>query len=332
MGTTIGLGLSLIVASLWQIFPDLGLSGWLIVYALAIVSSWVARKLLFNKTQIYALGADKWAIALSILELFSITIDSFLIYAGDRSPSICYPTATLITLAPIIYRSCQQPSNWAFYSIGWCLELLVTEVLRFWQPSIISITIANIALGLKTQLFGEWWHRRYQILPPSFNIISLISGVFSNILRINNFCEWTGFSSLSIALISISIGRRKEECKALLYFGIIGVFISAYQLLFYQLSVVKGGVIGDILIAMSALVTSIMYVSRILHPWLISYLRLTPEELQNIAHLYWIGSSSLFLFAITIPIQNNLYALCRNRNRNIFNPLCNMPRKTKQYS
>jgi hypothetical protein len=208
-GTTIGLGLSLIVASLWQIFPDLGLSGWLIVDTLAILSLWVARKLPFNKTQIYALGADKWAITLCILELFSITIHSFLIYAGDRSPSICYPTATLITLAPIIYCSWQQPSNWAFYSIGWCLELLVTEVLGFWQPSIISITIANIVLGLTTQFFGEGWHRRYQTLPISFNIISLISGVFSNILRINTFSEWTGFSSLSIALILISIGRRK---------------------------------------------------------------------------------------------------------------------------
>jgi hypothetical protein len=45
------------------------------------------------------------------------------------------------------------------------------------------------------------------------------------------------------------------------------------------MSLVKGGAGGDGLIAMSTLVTSIMYVSRILNPWLISYLRLTPEEL-----------------------------------------------------
>ncbi len=112
---------------------------------------------------------------------------------------------------------------------------------------------------------------------------------------------------MGVALILISIGHRKEEFKHLLYFGIIGVSISAYELLFYQISLVKGGAIGDGLIAMSALVTSIMYVYRILTHWLISYLQLTPEELKNLAHLHWIWSRSLFLVAITVPIQNNLY-------------------------
>ncbi|MBK1989125.1 DUF2157 domain-containing protein [Sphaerospermopsis aphanizomenoides BCCUSP55] len=306
-GTTIGFGLILIAATLWQIFPNISLSGWLLINALAVLGLWVGRKLLFNKTRIYALAADKWAIALCILELFSITIHSFLIYATDANPGIFYLTATLITLAAIIYRSWQQPNNWAFYSIGWCLELLVAEVLGFWQPSMISITIANIALGLTTQLFGEWWQRKYQTLPTSFNILPLIYGVFSVILRINTFSDWTGLCSLGVALIMISIGRRKAEFKPLLYFGIIGISISAYELLFYQMSIAKGGTIGDGLIAMSALGTSIMYAYRILSPWLVSYLRLTPGEIKNLANLHWLWSSSLFLGAITLPIQNNLY-------------------------
>lgn len=307
-GTTIGLGLSAIVATLWQVFPNLGLSAWLMVNALAVLGLWTARKLLFNRTRIYALAADKWAIALCILELFTITIHSFLIYASYANPSIFYLTATLITLAAIIYRSWQQPTNWAFYSIGWCLELLTAEILGFGEHSIIKIGIANIVLGLTTQLFGEWWRRKYQLtnLPSSFHILPLIYGAFSVILRFNTFTDWTGLYSLGIALILIGVGRRKEEFKPLVYFGIIGLSISAYELLFYQMSQATGGALGDGLIAMSALGATIMYAYRILSPWLISYLCLTPGELKNIAHLHWVWSSCLFLAAITVPIQINL--------------------------
>ena len=71
------------------------------------------------------------------------------------------------------------------------------------------------------------------------------------------------------------------------------------------MSLSRGGVLGDGLIAMSALGTSIMYAYRILTPWLISYLCLTPRELKNIAHIHWAWSSILFLSAITLSIQIN---------------------------
>lgn len=311
---TIGFGLSFIAALLWNV-PNLALSVWFFVGAFAILSLWLKRSFLLIKNQelalIYAEASDKWAIAISTIELIGITLHSFLVYTGNSKADILYLLATLITSAAIIYRTYQQPTNWAFYSIGWCLELLVAEILGFGEPSIIKIGVANIALGLTTQLFGEWWRRKYQAqyqtIPQSFHILPIIYGAFSVILRFNTFSDWTGLYSLGIALILIGVGRRREEFKPLLYFGIIGISISAYELLFYQMSQSTGGALGDGLIAMSALGTSIMYAYRILSPWLINYFCLTPGELKNIAHLHWFWSSILLLAAVTVPIEINLY-------------------------
>jgi hypothetical protein len=311
---TIAFGLSFIAALLWSI-PNLLISVWFLVGSFAILSLWLGRTVLLRKntelTLIYAAASDKWAVTLSIIELLGVTLHSFLIYIGNSNTEIFYILATSIILFAIIYRSWLQPTNWAFYIIGWCLELLIAEILAFGEPSIIKIGIANIALGLTTQLFGEWWRRKYQAqyqnIPQSFHILPIIYGVFSVLLRFNTFTDWTGLYSLGIALILIGVGRRRVEFKTLLYFGIIGISISAYELLFYQMSQATGGALGDGLIAMSALGTSIMYAYRILSPWLINYFLLTPRELKNIAHLHWFWSSCLLLAAVTVPIEINLY-------------------------
>ncbi|MEA5618337.1 DUF2157 domain-containing protein [Cronbergia sp. UHCC 0137] len=312
-GTTVGFGLSLIAALLWEIFPNLGLSGWFVVGGLTILGLWLGRTVLLQRsgelTSIYAASFDQWAIALCNVELIGITLHSLLVYQQNYPSSIGYFTAITITLAAILYRSWRQPNDFAFYGIGWCLELLAVELLGFTERSIISITIANIALGLITQLFGEWWKRKFQLtsLPSSLNLLPLFYAGFSILLRINTFTNWTGFCSLGVALIMIGVGRRSTKFKSLLYFGIIGVSISAYEILFYQLTQSPAADFGDRLIAMSALGVSIMYAYRILSPWLGEYLLLTPLELRNIAHLHWVWSSSLFLAAIYFPININIY-------------------------
>ncbi len=313
-GTIIGFGLSFLTALLGEgVFGliKLTISGWFIVTALTILSLWLWRGVLLRKdtelARIYAAASDKWAIALCTIELSALTLHSSLIYQGIIKTEYFYVITTAIILGSIVYRSWGQSQESAFYGIGWCLELLTAEILGFGEHSVIRIAIANIILGLTTQLFGEWWRRKHQLqsLPNSFHILPLIYGAFSIIFRLNTFTDFTGFCSLGVALILIGVGRRKEAFKTLLYFGIIGVSISAYELLFYQMSKSTGGALGDGLIAMSALGTSIMYAYRILTPWLISYLCLTPRELKNIAHIHWVWSSLLFLWAITFSIQFN---------------------------
>ncbi len=311
---TEGLALGFIGSLLWEGVPGLPrltVEGWFVVGAIAILSLSLGRTVLSRRDDelgnIYAAASDKWAIALSIVELLSLTIHSLLLYQGYTSPRLLYLTATIITLGAIIYRSWRSPTDWAFYGIGWCGELLITELLGFSGHSTIKIAIANIALGLITQLLGEWWRRRHQLerFPNSFHILPLIYAAFSVVLRLDTFTNATGLYSLGVALIIIGVGRRRQEFQPLLYLGIIGVSISAYELLFYQMSQARGGGFGDALIAMSALGTSIMYAYRILSPILVGYLRLTPQQLQGIAHLHWAWSSCLLILAIVLPTPVN---------------------------
>lgn len=313
-GFTIGFGLSFIGALLWQGIPGLPrltISGWYIVGAIATLSLWLGRTALLRRdhelTRIYAVACERWAIALCTVELLFLTLHSSLVYQGYVSAEFWYLIATTITLVAIIYRSWQQPTNWAFYGIGWCIELLITEVLGFGERSIIRVAIANIALGLCSQLFGEWWRRKFQLtrLPSSLHILPLIYGAFSVLLRLYIFTDWSGLCSLGVALIFVGVGRRNRELKPLLYLGIIGISISAYELLFYQMLQASGGGLGDGLIAMATLGTGIMSAYRVLTPWLFTWLRLSRQELQSIAHLHWVWSSGLLMGAMLQPIVVN---------------------------
>ncbi|WP_427159769.1 DUF2157 domain-containing protein [Aliinostoc sp. HNIBRCY26] len=320
---TIGFGLSFIAALLWEGIPGLprlARPGWLIVCAIAILTLWLGHRAWgighgeVNTDEdlpptlggIYAAACDQWAIALCTVELLFLTLYSSSVYVGF-TPGFWYLIATAITLVAIVYRSWRQPTNWAFYGIGWCVELLVTQVLSFGGDSIIRVAIANIALGLFSQLFGEWWRRRHQLtkLPSSFHVLPVIYGVFSVLLRVNVFTNWSGLCSLGVALIFVGVGRRNRELKPLLYLGIIGISVSAYELLFYQMLQASGGGLGDGLIAMATLGTGIMSLYRVLTPWLVTWLRLSRRELQEIAHLHWVWSSCLLMAAIFQPIVVN---------------------------
>ncbi|NJL10165.1 MAG: hypothetical protein HC908_08370 [Calothrix sp. SM1_7_51] len=256
---------------------------------------------------LYASASDKWAIALCGVEILALTSHSLLLYNEATKPDFFYLISTVITGAAIGLRGWQEPTNWAFYSIGWCLELFVAQVLGFGERSTIRIVVANIGLGLGSQLFGEWWKRKYNLakLPDSLHVLPLFYGAFSILLRLDTFGSWTGLYSLGVALIITGVGKRHQALKPLLYLGLIGVSLSLYELLLYQMLQKTGGNLGDGLIAMSALGASIMYAYRLLSPWLIKYLRLTPAELKAVANFHWVWSSGLLISAISYPIQIN---------------------------
>ncbi|WP_017317533.1 hypothetical protein [Mastigocladopsis repens] len=311
---TVGFGLGFIAALLWEGVPGLprlSLDDWFLVGAVCTIGLWLIHKLLRRRESelvaIYAEATDKWAIALCSVELLLLSLHSLLVYQRLAQPGFLYLISSAIILGGIVYRSWQQPTNWGFYGIGWCLELIIAEVVGFGEASIIKITIANIALGLITQLLGEWWQRQHRVeqLPNRWHILPLVYGVFGVALRGHTFANWTGLSTLAVALIALGVGRRRQELKPLVYLGLVGVSISAYELLLYQLLQISGGAFGDGLIAMSVLGTGIMYAYRILSPWLIDYLRLTTEELKVVAHVHWAVSSCLLLSATFTPIAIN---------------------------
>ncbi|MFE1744314.1 DUF2157 domain-containing protein [Coleofasciculus sp. H7-2] len=291
--------------------PRLSVPGWFLAAAIALVGLWLARSWLMRRhgtlAALYAQAAEGWAIALCSFELLMLTLHSLFLYQGVASPGGEYLIAVTLTIGAIAYRSWQQPNNWTFYGLGWGLELLTAETLGFFEHSAINLAIANIALGLITQFLGEAWRRRSPIesVPNSWHILPLLYGVLGALLRWDTFTSWTGLCTLAIAFIAVRVGSRRQELKPILYLGLLGVSISAYELLFYQLLQASGGAFGDGLIVMSALGTSIMYAYRLLFPWLLNYLRLTAEELKVIAHLHWAWSSCLLIAAIVNPIESS---------------------------
>lgn len=310
---TVGFGLSFLAMCLWEGIPGLpplSLEGWLVAGAIALTSLWLMRSWLIHRStalaSLYVPATEGWAIALCSLELILLTLHSLAVYWGFLSPSVAVLIAGIVTMGAILYRSWRHPSNWSIYALGWCLELLTAEGLGFFDSSALNLAIANLALGLIAQLAGDWWQRRTgrSHLPSSWHVIPLLYGILGSVLRWGTFANWTGLSTLALAVIAIGVGRRRQAFKPLIYLALLGVSVSAYEILLYQLSQQSGGSTGDGLIVMAGLGTSIMYAYRVLSPWLIKYLHLTKEELKTIAHLHWVGSSLLLMGATTYQPQS----------------------------
>ncbi|WP_293127885.1 hypothetical protein [Microcoleus sp. bin38.metabat.b11b12b14.051] len=337
----VGFGLTFVCAVIYE----LGfLSGWTwaIAGAIALLCLWLLRSTVIRystslpqpsgQAQIYDRALDGWAILLTSLLLSNITVYSFELY--DVGTTSIFPAsdqvlaATLVIVAAIVFRSWRQFSPLAIYALAWSLELLTAIGLSFVDRTTINLAVANIALGLCTQLLGDWWRRSAddRRILPSIHVIPLVYGVLGLILRSHTFTNSTGLISLGASLIAIGIGRRQQEFKPLVYLGLIGVSASAYESLLYQLSQTRGGAFGDGLIVLATLGTTLTYIYRILSPWLSSYLHLSNAELKIFAHLHWVLSSVLLISASGYDLKSALnlglvtgtllvqYALLQGRN------------------
>jgi len=328
-GMTVGYGLGfvnlLLLRGVWGI-PQLSLDGWLVLVGVEVLGLWVLRGVITEPpstvntpsrdeppralreprkrddgviARIYAQGSDFWAIIFCGLELICLTVHSVGVYWGGISPSLGVFLAIGLTMVGLVYRSWGQANNWTIYGVGWCIELLTVEVLGVFGRSLLNLSIANVALGLISQLLGEWYQRRInnRNLPNPLHILPLVYGGLAGILRWGMLTSWTGLSSLALALIAIGVGRRQRSFKPLVYLGMMGISLSAYEILFYQIAHLP---FSQQLIAMAALGTTIMYVYRVLSPWLTGYLRFVTQELKFISHVHWLVSSLLLFNAVNM--------------------------------
>jgi len=336
----VGFGLSFVAAAIDRLGFVSGW-GWAMAGAIAVLSLWLLRSIIVRFSsrlpessqlaEIYDRALDAWAILLAGLLLTTITFYSFDFYAGSTlsSPASAEVLAAiLVIMAAIIFRSLRQLYPLAIYALAWSLELLTAVSLSFVDRTTVNLAVANIALGLFTQLLGDWWRRRHpaQTNLPSIHFIPLVYGVLGLIFRSHTFANWTGLTVFGASLIAIGIGRREQEFKPLVYLGLIGVSVAAYESLLYQLSQTPGGVFGDGLIVLATLGTTLTYIYRILSPWLSNYLHLTNAELKIFTHLHWVLSSWLLIWASANDIKSGLnlglvtgallvqYALLQGRN------------------
>ncbi len=282
-------------------------SYWLLIGTTCAILFWIIRHFIshyqFNFISYYKPALNIWAISLCSLVLVALTILSFAFYWDYLASSLGSISAALLLLATIFYHSYKSPNNWIVYTLGWSLELLIINILEFFNQSLIILAITNVILGICIQIIGELWKKRTGKVHflSSWHILPLVYGALGTALRWNFFNSWTGLTSLGLALILIGIGRRKQQFKPLIYIA-IGVFSwSAYELLFYQISTFTW---GDRCLSMAALATTIMYFYRLSSPWLSSYLHLTPRELKIVAHLHWMLGSIFLGISLLYPIAS----------------------------
>ena len=271
------------------------------------------RKKKRSLAEVYAPAVNGWAIFLSTGLLIFLTLHSVLLYVfyGDSflsvNPNVNTVIATTIVTGAIAYRNFPVFNNPSIYILAWCLEILAAELLAFFDKSVLILAIANIVLGLATQLLGDWWFSQGKstddVIPRSWHIIPLMYGGLGAIFRSGTLTSWTGLTTLGLAFTAIGVGRRSRGGKFLIYLALVGVWLSAYEVLYYQISALGT---GDQLVAIAALTASLLYAYRILTPWLTHYLKLTEEELTISAHIHWVVASSVLIAAIAYPIAVNM--------------------------
>jgi hypothetical protein len=321
---TVGLCLSLIAAAVWE-NVSLSYAGWFLLTAVITLSLWLSRKFLQQGNElanIYAVATDFWASTLCGIELLLLSIHAISIYLFAESNILLCAISAVVILVALSFRHFYEFTNWTFYGIGWTVELLevyLIEILEFGiyevtndsSPQLIYLAVANICLGLITQFIGEWLQSKHYggKLPNRWHILPLLYAGFGVLLRWSIFDSWTGLSTLAVAWIVISIGRRNQKLKPLLYLGLFGVSIAAYELLIYQLTQASGGAVGDGWILLATLATFIAYTYRLLSRWLKSYLKLSSQELQMFAHFHWALGSVLLMATMGNPVEAYKLAL-----------------------
>ena len=323
---TVGFGLSFIAAGLWE-FTSLSYAGWFVFFAVTTLCLWITRKFLQrgNKlASIYAVATDFWGSGICGCELVLLSIHAISIYWFGESDILLCAISAVITLLALAFRHFYESTNWSFYGVGWSVELLqlylieifefgIYEVTNNGSPQLIYLAVGNIGLGLITQYIGEWLQSKHyseDLLPDRWHILPLLYAGFGVLLRYNTFDSWTGLSTLAVAWIVISIGKRNKKLKPLLYFGLVGVSIAAYELLFYQLQQAAGsGTVGDGWIIFATLATGIAYAYRFLSPWLTSYLKVSFQELKMFAHFHWGLGSVLLAATLRSPVTAYQLAL-----------------------
>ena len=349
---TIGFGLSFIAALLWLFQENDAIASQVTFYTngaslsvliLSLIGHWLRYRrdrapsnLNLPLNQIYAQSLDFWAIPISVAILMIQTL--VIILTWDMAPVISsqMPSSasdwldlaftqtlfsTVVIAVAMFYRIWQSPTGWTAgwttWIAAWSIELLMLRGVVMASGTLTHAGIANLALGLATQLGGDWLHmrrgmRRY---PTSWHVLPLTYGILGWLFSLSTFSTESGLYSLAAVLICIGVGRREAESnpgfKALINLSLVGITFSAYQILIYQLSQSRGGSLGDGLVLMGSLSAAIAIVYKIGTVWLTPYLKLSTPEIASFSHFHWFAGTGLLLIAAVFqPSQTGGWLCC----------------------
>jgi hypothetical protein len=331
---TVGFGVAFAVVGVWEIFREnLSYPWFLTLLAIAPLVLWLLRGVRLRREatlpQLYKRATDGWAIALASFTLLLLSLTQLAVYLEFDPFHWQYILAATVLLIATSYRIGQSRLQGGLYLPAWSLELLLLSGIAANGRSLDTVGVANLTLGLLSQLAGDWWtnNRISRPLtdsgqnsplptppapstpplsstggyPRSFHLIPLFYTLLGLILMHRTFTATTGLCTLAAAVVGMGVGRRHISLKFLAALSLLGVSFGAYELLVYQLSQAQAGNAGDGLVLLAALGAALAIALRLLLPWVTAYLRLTPWEVLAIAHVHWLIANTFLLFTLFTP-------------------------------
>lgn len=307
---TVGFGLSFAGVTAGRFWPDTLPEDWgLSLMAVAVWVLWLLRDWLSRSetplARIYTAATNGWAIFLVVVNLLVLTFYSASTFAFPSQPTGRFLVAAALTTAAIVYRLVQQPTNLGFYGLAWGVEVLTLGTIGLNSRSTEHLAIANLGLGLATQLAGDVWSargpepRRVAFATfSSWHGIPLLFALIGLFLGNSAFTATTGLYTLAAAIVLIGVGRRTVPLQPLTYLGLLAVSVGAYEILGYRLSQAKGGQMGDGVVLLAGLAALLAVAYRVLARWLAPSVHLRLREVIVWAHLHWALGSGLALVAV----------------------------------
>jgi hypothetical protein len=293
-------------------FPDLSTYGWSFVLLGVAIGEWFFwdRAAEGWKNSAVVIGAGITAV--NLLLLMNQVVETLFSH-GDASWQVPVISSLIGgTIALKIWRGHSSPRRIevGLLGIAWATELLISSLIQGLDGTWEQWTIANLALGLFTQLTGDRWRRNSQPDRKSLHVIPLLyAGLGISIAHLN-LTATTGFYTFAAALVFIGIGRRRHDFKLLTYGGITEISIALYEGLIYQLLQASGGALGDglALLALPAAAIAILY--PLCSRGLLPYWRISAPELRVFAQLHWVAGAGFVGLAIASELSNFGIALC----------------------
>ncbi|NET47636.1 MAG: hypothetical protein F6K09_02700 [Merismopedia sp. SIO2A8] len=254
----------------------------------------------------YRRALNGWAIAISAVMFLGLTVNitaSYPLPPGYSQGLKDAAIATALITAAILYRVLRQLTQLGLWGLAWGVGLFVAAVIPQVGGDVISLSVALLALGLVSQLAGDWSTRHTQhpyVL--SWHLIPLSYGLLGWLFSQSVWTATTGLHTIAFALIGIGIGRRSSWFKPLTTLAIGGVSFAIYQLVIYQMQQASGGQIGDGLMILSSLGIGLAIAYALAPKVLQHYVQLTQWEIQGVAHVHWgLANGLLWLGLTTIP-------------------------------
>ena len=303
---TVGFGVAAAISSLWYLSGEQ--PGWLMIACTLMVwAMWMLQRSLERRSgelvALYQQAAQIWGDVLmvslllwgSFIGLVVLSADVFLLEPTDY---VSYALAAVILLMAALLESIRyRPAEWRYWSLAWAVELFAVLGLWLAGMTVGQVAIATLALGLITQVAGDFWAARHPPYRPSWHGIPMAYAAFGALSGHAQFDAESGLYTLFAGAIALAVGRRLPTLNPLSYLGLIGCSVGAYELLIYRLLQASGGEAGDGLTLLAALGLAIALLERLLGSWLRQYVRIPLRGLHSVAHAHWALGSGLAVFA-----------------------------------